>query len=609
MKYIKAQPHGQEYSWHKYWSRKPANVIASYLADLVPKGGFVVDPFSGSGVVLREAVKLGFCAQAFDVNPVAVAISSVMVSGPDPEKFLNASNYLLDRIESELGDTYSHAGKRIRFAVHRVVTKCPDCGLENLYSKEIHGSNGKKCSECRTKLSFGLSQLHRTALDEIVFVDGSSSSHEEDLKVQYSASEHSGFAKYHFSMSLVDNRRTLTSSEITTKDFFTPRNFGILSRAAEMAHQETDSSLRNALLLLVTGSSAQASRLIASRGRLSGGGQAWTIPGFWVPPIHLESNPFVHLRARAKKIHSALVAMNSRSADLGEGFVSQVTASSGLRKLASQGRKADLIFLDPPYGDSVAFMEFSAIWNGFLQKKFEYSDDISVSNRVQTPMTHETYERMLAEIVQQASQVLSDDGKVLLTFNNHDLRAWRGIIQALYLSGLFPISVNYQDPAVVSSKSQKSVAGSYVGDFYVVFSSQRRVITSLASVSLEIEKVMAKSAAVRGGVLTKSFAFRFLIHECLLKTVEPEDFSDAEKLLERIFDYVDGKYILKHADDGAESITAKIAKISAGLDLTIEAGWRELSQLAEVEFRDCGTPSMVELLSYTSEQKHLDHLW
>ena len=40
---------------------------------------------------------------------------------------------------------------------------------------------------------------------------------------------------------------------------------------------------------------AQCSRLIAYRNDLTTGGPAWTVPGFWVPPVHLETNPLPHI--------------------------------------------------------------------------------------------------------------------------------------------------------------------------------------------------------------------------------------------------------------------------------------------------------------------------
>ncbi len=75
-----------------------------------------------------------------------------------------------------------------------------------------------------------------------------------------------------------------------SSDLFTKRNFGIASKLFSDAHKISDSKIRNAVLLFLTSNLAQISRLIPYRNGLSTGGQAWTVPGFWIAPIHLESN-------------------------------------------------------------------------------------------------------------------------------------------------------------------------------------------------------------------------------------------------------------------------------------------------------------------------------
>ena len=71
IKVIAAETHTPEYLLHKYWARKPHNVLSELIKELVPQGGIVVDPFCGSGVVLHEAQKLGYTAYGFDINPTA----------------------------------------------------------------------------------------------------------------------------------------------------------------------------------------------------------------------------------------------------------------------------------------------------------------------------------------------------------------------------------------------------------------------------------------------------------------------------------------------------------------------------------------------------------
>ena len=600
---MKANTHGPEYSWHKYWSRKPANVISAYLSEMVPHGGLVVDPFSGSGVVLREATKLGLDVQAFDINPSAVAISSFMVSSLSSEDFTLAANRILDIVEEELGWLYKHENKTIRFLVHHVVTDCSTCGAENVFDKTFHGALGKRCQGCGARISFGLASMRRTVVTEINYVDRTVSSSELDLEEQYVVSERGGPKNSVFDLPFVENRRTLTSTGFTTRSFFTPRNFWILSRVAELAHEAIDGELRNALLLLVTGSSAQASRLIASRGKLAGGGQAWTVPGFWVPPIHLESNPFVHLRARVKKLASALESFENSPVAKGSGSICQLSAEDGLKKLASSGTLADLIFLDPPYGDSVAFLEFSAIWNSFLGSKIHYGADISVSDRVQEPMSLRTYQVKLQEVCERVAAALKPTGKVLLTFNNQDLNAWKAILTSLQRARFKVAFVAYQDPAVVSSKSQLSKEGSYLGDFYVGLQKYDGQPVSFESIEGEMERLITNVAAVRGGSVAKPLVFRFALQRWLSLNADAEEISALEGLMNKVFNAEGKRLTLKNREMEFQSIETTVQRLALSLDLSDSKQLSYFATLLRTELNDFGAPSLSEAFTMISDRK------
>lgn len=83
--FIKAETHTPEYLMHKYWARKPHNVINECINVLTDEGDVVLDPFCGSGVTLREGALLGRKCVGFDLNPVANLISRVLLSPPEPE--------------------------------------------------------------------------------------------------------------------------------------------------------------------------------------------------------------------------------------------------------------------------------------------------------------------------------------------------------------------------------------------------------------------------------------------------------------------------------------------------------------------------------------------
>src|SRR6185436_19348932 len=92
---VRARTHPAAYLLHKYWSRKPHNVLRS-LFERAPRGLFL-DPFCGSGVALSEAAALGFECAGADVNPIARAITRVTLDPPDPREVERVVGALLDR--------------------------------------------------------------------------------------------------------------------------------------------------------------------------------------------------------------------------------------------------------------------------------------------------------------------------------------------------------------------------------------------------------------------------------------------------------------------------------------------------------------------------------
>ena len=135
---IAAETHSSEYLLHKYWARKPHNILAHFISKLVPKGGVVVDPCCGSGVAIHEAQKLGDVAFGFDVNPIACLITQVLINPPDVEALKNTIDSILANAEKEILASYSEGGKIIRYCVHSIIAKCPHCGTIQKQSEADH---------------------------------------------------------------------------------------------------------------------------------------------------------------------------------------------------------------------------------------------------------------------------------------------------------------------------------------------------------------------------------------------------------------------------------------------------------------------------------------
>jgi hypothetical protein len=257
---------------------------------------------------------------------------------------------------------------------------------------------------------------------------------------------------------------------MSTATLYTARNYSLLARLAQAIHEaEVSEQVRDVLLLVLSSAVASCSRLIAYRDNMTGGGPAWTVPGFWVPPRHLERNPLHHLSARFQKVMRGLLEL-SCEAGIHRPTVYLGDSEDRLNKLARAGTKVDYIFTDPPYGDSVPFLEFSQIWNCWDKRGRPVFDrEVVVSDRAEPKSDWKEYEQRLGRILQHCSRVLAPKGHLTLTFNNLDIRAWHALLQGVQQARLKCIDVAYQMPAVVSAKASFAPASSYLGDVYATF--------------------------------------------------------------------------------------------------------------------------------------------
>jgi len=67
---IVAEPHPPMYLLHKWWARKPHNVVRHYIEHYTAPDDLVLDPFHGSGPTVLESIRLGRRAIGFDLDPL-----------------------------------------------------------------------------------------------------------------------------------------------------------------------------------------------------------------------------------------------------------------------------------------------------------------------------------------------------------------------------------------------------------------------------------------------------------------------------------------------------------------------------------------------------------
>jgi len=79
---VRAHVHG----FHAYPARMHPGTAARLIESFVPPGGSVLDPFCGSGTVLVEALRQGRPSIGTDLNPLAVALSTLKTRPRSPSE-------------------------------------------------------------------------------------------------------------------------------------------------------------------------------------------------------------------------------------------------------------------------------------------------------------------------------------------------------------------------------------------------------------------------------------------------------------------------------------------------------------------------------------------
>jgi DNA modification methylase len=589
-----AKTHTAEYLLHKYWARKPHNIVANFISELVPDNGVVVDAFCGSGVVLRESQKLGRKAYGFDINPTACLISGVLVNPPDEGEFVNEVTTILDSVEEVINNSFTEDGQIIKYCVHNIITKCFKCGSIN----QPYGLDSKNnfCSTCNVKLRLNLENMVRTDIVSLIFEASKDIQSRHDFidsQIQKSNQLVFDMDEDKYSFEFTKNKRILAYQGMKTRDLFTPRNFSILSHLSDKFANINDVRIRQAALLLLSASVAQCSRLIAYRNHLSTGGPAWSVPGFWVPAIHLEANPIIHLRARLRKFSRGFKDIN-KNINTRNISVMKIDARKGLESLTATDIYADLVFFDPPYGDSVPYVEFSSMWNSFLNDFPNPDTDISVSDRLPKSIAWDKYANDIETSVHAIQRNLKPDGKILITFNNNDMRAWQALLFALQVNNLICEFVTYQIPAVVSSKAQKSIESSYISDIYAVY---RKSSVEFISHSLTvIFTVLVESAKYRGGIISKSLAQRIVLIAWIENNISADLLDQIPIIYDSIFDTVGGKMYLKnYCNSGVSSFEKDVIHLAKETLMQGPCDWHVLYEKIASGVVKYGIPDVHEI--------------
>lgn len=521
-----AEGHTPIYKMHKYFARRPQNVVRMLIESYSRPGDVVLDCFCGGGVTLFEGLSIGRKVIAVDLNPLATFISDCQTTHVDLKEYQEivkqVRTNLLPLIEKYYSTTCRECGSRadVRWFELAYNVECPayQCrkttplSNQNRVVQDGRGRPGHyRCEHCSSpflavdakRIGYRLVSVtyrckkcpgRRTTMpnsdDESTMLDM-----ERDFE---SLVRRHGFC---FPPDRIPENWDRQSEDclsrkgiINFSDFFTKRslffNAYLLSLFKAYKDKVTPEMYR-ALLFTFSAVLRYTSNLTISAGSwMDGRPIAWAKHAFWISNQFVEVNPIEYVDKRSKAITTGLKYLRARLwdikrverfEDLMHGGGSHIVWTRSSESLPIPDGGVDLVVTDPPYGSNVQYGELSSYWLVWLKDELGIKEDVLsldqevVVQRKKRNLRYKGYDyyyNALLQVFSECYRVLKPGGPLVFTFNNKDMKAWYSVVKAATRAGFYldERGVVYQDSIEnYKNTAHARFAGALHGDFIYTF--------------------------------------------------------------------------------------------------------------------------------------------
>jgi len=442
---------------HKYWSRKPSEIIAEYIESYTKPGDIILDAFSGSGVTIIEAVKLGRKAIGIDLNPVANFITRVTLEPVNLSQLVWAFRDVEAFCEETISDLF--------------YTRCQSCGELGIMDFVVRHMDeprkiGYSCSCSRQRL-FKLP-------DEF---DKQKEAQIEQMEIPF----------WYPDNTLLPSTRKEKFKYI--HELFTKRNLIALSSILHAIENISSERVRNVMKLAFSASLANSSRLKPLSKQNNGRPtlqEGWIAVRFYTPPDWQEVNPLQAFKRSFKRVYAGKKESNeklrnieiaSNFEELQEGKANVILLHGSSNELINNkipDESVDYILTDPPFGDAIQYLDLSTFWGAWLGFRFDYEHEIVINTREKT---RKLYEENMQSVFREMSRVLKGGGYAHIFYSDAKGPHLHMLLKSLMYAGISPEKIlNQPQPGSFGNavRPRKSInitsprkTGGYSGSYII----------------------------------------------------------------------------------------------------------------------------------------------
>ncbi|MDR0912404.1 MAG: hypothetical protein LBM96_07390 [Methanobrevibacter sp.] len=524
-----AKSYSKFYRMHKYWSKKPYNIIRHFIDKYSNENDIVLDPFNGSGVSISESIFLGRKGFGIDINPSAIFITEQQLSRVSIDEFENEFKKIEKELKDKINSFYSFTKENKKMIASHYIWnegKITEIWYKNGRKKGIITPNNEDY-ELSNSFSY----------DKIPFF----------------------IPKEHF----FTNSRINTNEEMSVFNLFTPRNLTALSMIMNRIEKISDVTIKNLFKLCFTAATGQASKMVFVINRKDKNGNtrkdvgSWVI-GYWIPKENMEINAWNCFNNRyntilkAKKEYKKMNISINNAKDFNELvngcnlLLLNDASQNALKNIPSNS--VDYIITDPPHGDRQPYLELSLMWNAWLNKKdINYENEIIVSNAKKRDKNIDNYNMLINEVLTEIERVLKPGKYFSLMFNSIDDKTWFNLI--MHINSLnFSIekieSLSYSANSVVQDNRKRGLKTDFILTFKKIKKESQEISIILIKENHEmfINKITQYLNESFNGLET--YEILNLLVQNFLKDYKLFKLSELMTFLDKNFKYENGKWIV-----------------------------------------------------------------
>ncbi|MGW7855269.1 DNA methyltransferase [Staphylococcus xylosus] len=517
-KKIKSGSHTAQYRMHKYFARRPYNVFRSLIEHYTEPNDIVLDVFCGGGVTLFESLATNRKAIGVDLNPLATFITEMQVKQVNVLELREFLYSFIDDVKKEYGFFYKNDEGITEWIEWVYEVECPECN--NLISLEeknkvrngIYQCSNNECIsnrkdkigvrriDCKpvSKKPINIKIRNNDKKPKSSYVR--SLTKEERLEIiNYNYQEHirpnmiKPDAEIPYNWDRAQEDKLNSKGVYKFSDLFTNRNYAlnviIFNKIIDLKNN-TESNLIDCLYFVFSASLRYTNNMTrVTKNWENGNPTSMDKHAYWLPNQFVETNIFDKLNNRIEAIIKGLNYTNetinhsvSKAVDYNELLTGSqyMILNKSSSDLPLPNKSISTIITDPPYGSNVQYGELSSYWNLWL--KYYLGLDSFINNEEEAVMNRKKsiegfkdvhhYENVLYQVFTECNRVLKDDGYLVFTFNNKNIKVWIALLKAIAKSGFYlpENGVVFQD-FIDSYKNTSHLrfSGNVNGDFIYSF--------------------------------------------------------------------------------------------------------------------------------------------